>query len=171
MELNKYVLEKAIASGICEDWADKIAAVNSLDDLLKMYIKGIDFCLNNDFPAREDLLRFGGDKLHQYGICIDKRGLLLESKKFLVLLGGCETELTYSGFSVSQLFVKHTSKTKITAINNSFLVVDCFDNTNINITAKNQAKVLVNVYGNAKIKSQTEANGIVKIIHKNKNTY
>lgn len=170
MELNDYILKMAIASGICEPWAEKITEAIGVDDLLKMYLKGIDFCLDKDFPSRYDLVRLGGDRLQEYGIFVDEQ-LTVKNSAFTVLLGKCEAELRYSGFSVGQVFIKHNSKTELMLSDKAFVVLDCFDSTIVNVKASDQAKVLVNVYGNAEISSSSVGQGVIKIVHKNKSIY
>lgn len=171
MELKEYILKTAQAKDICHPWAERIAGVKSVDELLQMYVDGIDFCLANDFPSNNDLVKFAGDKLPDYGICVDKQRLALKNSKFTVLLGSSEAHLHYTGFTVSQLFVKHTSFTEVLAAGNSFVVIDCFDYSRVDVTATDGAKILVNIYGQAKVTTETTGNGIIKIVHKHKNTY
>jgi hypothetical protein len=54
-EITKYILRKAVAAGICHDWTLKIAKATSKNDLLKLFVKGIDFCIEKDFPSNSDL--------------------------------------------------------------------------------------------------------------------
>lgn len=171
MELNKYILEKAKLAGICKPWAEQIATATSVDELMEMYVKGIDFCLEKDFPSSPDLVRLAGDKLHEYGIYVDQTGLALKNSKFAVLLGTCGADLHYDHFSVGQVFVKHNSCANVKTSDNSFLVIDCFDTARLTVTAYGNSKVLINVYGQAKVTTNKVSNGIIKIVHKNKSTY
>jgi len=171
MELNNYILEQARKSEICEPWALRIKAANNTDDLMKMYVKGIDFCLANDFPSNDDLISLvGPDKLEQYGIYVDGATAIL-NEPFIVLLGSTIGHVKWDGFSVGQCFIKNDSKAVIHVAGHAFVVVDAFDHSYVEITATDTAKVLVNLYGDAEISDQTTGDAIIKIIHKHKTTY
>lgn len=172
MELNEYILKKAIASGICEGWAERISKVEGVEELLQMYVDGIDFCLEKNFPSNNDLVNLGGDRLAEYGIHVDEKIKgILRNPKFKVLLGLSYIEAHNDGFSVAQYFIKHSSKATILASDNSFVVIDCFDSSTLYVHAHDSAKVLVNIYGDAKVEQAAKGAGIIKIVHKNKSTY
>lgn len=165
MELTKYIHSVASQAGICADWATYIENAKSKEELMEMYVKGIDFCLEKNFPSNDDLLRLGGaDFLANYGVYVDA---IPKISPFLVLLGSCYGTIEYSDFSVNQLFIKGNSNVNVIATENASLIIDCFDNATLNVTQEDQSNVMVNVYGNAIV----TATGNVKIIHKNKLTY
>lgn len=169
--MKEYILNAAQEKGICQPWVELIAGVQGVDELLQMYVDGIDFCLTNNFPSNDDLLRLAGNRLPDYGICVDKQRLALKNSKFTVLLGESEAHLQSTGFTVSQVFVKHTSFTEVVAVDNAFVVIDCFDNSKVDVTAYDHSKVLVNVYGEAKVSHHMEGDAVIKIVQKHKNTY
>lgn len=169
MDINKYILEKALANeNLCQPGAAGIASAQSIDDLLKMYVKDIDYCLSNDFPCNEDLLRIGGDELAGHGIYVDATKILVD-RPFIVLLGKSSAELKYTGYSVGQLFIKHEGTANIRVQGNGYLIIDCFDNSLITVFAEHNAKVLINVYGNATVESS--GSGLITITNKHKKTY
>lgn len=170
MNLNEYILKKAIKSGICEGWADMLKTATK-EQMLDMYVKGIDFCLKNEFPTTTDLLDLATtDELARFGIYIySKRNI--ENSSFVVSLGSSELNAVWDGYNVGQLFVKHTSKLKVSVRDHAFLVIDAFDMTNIDITASGNSKILINLYGQAKINHSKSDHGIIKLVHKNKITY
>lgn len=168
--INKYILEKAKEAGICEEWAGLIPSVGGVDGLLAMYVKGIDFCLEKNFPSNEDLVRLGGDRLAGHGVYIDK-AVDLPSGDFIVLLGECTGNIHISGYSSTQLFIKHTSSATINAYGNAFVMIDCFDNTTLDVVASGNSKVVINVYGAAKVTHAVTDKAIIKIVHKNKASY
>lgn len=170
MEVSKYILDKARQAGICQEWGDKMAAGIDLHGLLKMYVEGIDFCMEKNFPSNEDLVRLGSDLINEYGIYVDSIKKL-SNRDFVVALGKSNISITASGSSVSQVFVKHKSRVMITAKDNSYLVVDCFDDSVINIVGSENSRVLVNIYGDAQTEYSTAGNSIIKIVHKNKKSY
>jgi hypothetical protein len=170
MEINQYILEKALDSGICREWGLIIQKTRSVDELLKMYVKGIDFCLKNDFPSNSDLQEKAGDLINAHGIYIDAEVNLVNSP-FTVLLGACTANLSYSDYSVSTCYFKHESTGNIKAAGNSIVVIDCFENSVLNIDASENSDVLITIYGNAQVSHTASETAKVKIIHKHKLTY
>lgn len=170
MDLNKYVLEKALESRICEPWADKIAVAAGVDELMKMYVAGIDFCLKNNFPSNQDLINLGGDIINAYGVYVDDVKKL-QDRDMLVSLGASQINLVISGFNVSQVYAKHNSQIDLLAIDNAIVMVDSFDDSQINVLARGNARVMINVYRGASVDWKTSGSGIVKVINKNKLTY
>ena len=169
-EINKYILTKAVAASICHDWTLKILNAKSRNDLLRLYVKGVDFCIGNDFPSNSDLVNFGGDLLPAYGIHVNNPSLT-ESKDFLVLLGATTGTLDFSKYDVSQIYIKHQSSLKLKVSGNAFIMIDAFDNARLDVTAADRCKVIINLYGDAKILTASIDNPLIKIIHKNKKTY
>jgi len=170
MELNKYVLDNATKINVCQEYAKLIPLAKSADDLMKMYVspKGVEFCLANDFPSNKDLVAKAGDIINQYGVYIDAN-IKLADRGFLVLLGACTGTVSYDGYSVNQLFVKHKTSIQITASHHSYTLIDCFDKSDLNIICEGNARVWVNVYGKAKVAAS--GGGTVKIVHKLKSSY
>lgn len=170
MELSKYILEKARQAGICQEWADKMAVGVDEHELMKMYVEGIDFCMEKNFPSNRDLVRLGADVINEYGIYVDSIKKL-SNRKFLVALGTSSISMTVSQSCVSQVFVKHQSEVMITADDNAYLVIDCFDDSVITISSSGNSRVLVNIYGNALVEHSAAGNSTIKIVHKNKTSY
>jgi hypothetical protein len=75
------------------------------------------------------------------------------------------------GYAVSQLFVKHSSKATINVFDDAFVVIDCFENAVLDIKASGNSKVMVNVYRYAQVTHNAKDNAIIKVVHKNKNSY
>lgn len=169
MDINKYILEKALANkSLCQPGAQGIIGADSIDDLLKMYVKDIDYCLEHDFPTNDDLVNIGGDHLADHGIYVDSINRFVD-RPFLVLLGSTKAESIYTGYSVGQLFVKHGSEVNVKAKDHAYLIVDCFDNSTVNIHAEGSARILVNDYCSRSVNATGP--GSIEIINKHKKTY
>ena len=48
-QLKKRLAEEAKANGICEEWYNHILNAPSKERLLTLFVKGLDFCLKNEF--------------------------------------------------------------------------------------------------------------------------
>lgn len=170
MDLNTYVLARAMQNNICTPWAEKISNASSVDDLLKMYVAGIDFCLEHNFPSNTDLVKLGGDHINQYGIYVDQT-VKLTDRPFVVFLGSSSGTIKYTGFNASQVFLKHSSTTDITINGNASVLIDCFDDSVLNIEVGENASAFVNVYVGAQVTHQSSGKGTIKIINKLTKTY
>lgn len=168
-KLNKYILDHA-PSNICEPGIAGVMAAQSVDDLLEMYVRDIDFCLEQEFPTPADLVQYGGEWLSEYGIYVNHTELLhVDGKGFIVLLDTCRTEITCEPYSASELYIKHQSKVTLHAKPNAAVFIDIFDNAELHIEATMNSKVCVKVYGKAKV--TYSGLGSVKVVNKHKSTY
>lgn len=157
------------SKGLCQDWQKKLNKQASVKRLSELFIRGIDFCISENYPTLEFMRDNFKGKCEPYGIYIDEYVILI-NKPDVVLNGKCEADLMYDGFSVSKVYVRHNSKAVIHAQQHSLVTIDVFDDsyTQIITDSGNKASVLVYVYGNAKVESVGMG---IKIVHKNKNTY
>lgn len=167
----KEIAKQAKKNGICSDWHKELKTLNSIDELAEMYLKGIDFCLSNDFPTNEYLRANFKGKMEKHGIHLDET-FGCRNKPKVVALGACNAHVKVDEYQVSEVFVKHKSKMSLTASGHAFVMVDAFDDTEVKVWVHDSARVAINRYGNAKITTmQVNDSAYLKIIEKNKKTY
>jgi hypothetical protein len=167
--LNKYILDNA-PSNICEPGIAGVLGAQSVDDLLKMYVRDIDFCLETEFPSPSDLVQYGGEWLAQYGIYVNHTApLQVVERGFVVLLDKCRVKLTAEPFSASEVYIKHHSTVTLHAHPNAAVFLDVFDNAELHVQADTLSKVTVYAYGKAKV--TYSGLGQVKVVNKHKSTY
>lgn len=91
----------------------------------------------------------------------------------MVLNGGCKALLEYDEYSVSRLYIRHTSQAAVNVSDYAVLTIDAFDNSHLVVAvAGGNAQVIVNKYDNAIV--ETIGDGIIVKIgncykEKNKN--
>lgn len=168
MELVKQLREDGTAKGLCQAWQDKLKPGVSMERLVKLYIRGIDFCVKNDFPTLEFLRMYFKGRCEPYGAFVDD---VFEKRNVpdVILNGNCNAKLTYDGYNVSRVVIRHTSTASVTVYGYAHLTIDVFDDATLNLVViGTRAKVIVYRYGN----SNVNYNGsCAKIVIKNKNTY
>lgn len=169
MEINKKLAQAAAVNGICAEWHERLLNTDDIERMLDMYLKGIDFCLMNEYPANDFIRRHFKGKMEHRGIHLDDEFVANNVRK-VVALGECKGTVVISGHSVSEIFAKHKSKLYITVTGNSFAMIDMFDNTEVDIVAKDSARVVINKYGGI-ISHSAGANAVVKVNNKDKKTY
>lgn len=163
--------KQAHAKGICEEWHTQLLSLDDKDKMVQMYLRGIDFCLANDYPSNELIRDNFKGSMEKHGVYLDERQLLVKDVKKCVCLGNTNGKVEINGFNVSEIFVKNDSALCVIARDNSFVMVDAFDNTSVMVYAKDNAKVCVNRYGRADVKTFNDSSAQIKVREKNKKTY
>lgn len=171
MKINRQLAKQAKEKGICKDWFKDLEQTENITDLIQMYLKGIDFCLANDFPSNDFIRKHFKGKMEDFGIFLDG-SFQLKNKSKCVLLGNCKGILAIDQYNVSEVFVKHQSEIILEAKDNAFVMIDLFDDAVLHIHALGDAKICVNQYqGKSQIHQTKSENAQIKIITKNKKTY
>lgn len=164
MEVVEQIKRDGIQYNLCRLYQAKLKQDLTVKDLADLYFRGMDFCVEHDFPTVQFMKEHFKGRSEQYGVYVEDQAVKSRNQSHVVMIGDCNGELEYDGFSVSRVYIRHTSKAKIMVLGYANLSVDIYDNAQLAIAvAGSKAKVLVNVYGNAKIHST----GKVKINYKN----
>ena len=168
MELVQQLKQDGIAKGLCQPWQKKLKDGVSMKRLIDLYIRGIDFCVKNNYPTLE-FIREHFNSCEEYGVYVDNKHLNEMNIPDAVLHGECKGTLSYNGYSVCRAYIRHDSSVTVAVYGNAHLTVDVFDNSKMLLYAVgSSARVLVNVYGDA----QVDCTGFgVKVIYKHKKTY
>ena len=171
MSVAKELAKEAQKKGICSEWHGELRKLgDNKRAMLQMYIKGIDFCLKNDFPSNDYIRANFKGTMEDFGVFLDEPNLNITNFSKCVALGKTTGIVTTTGFQVCEAFIKHQSDITIEAKDNAFIVVDVFDNTTLKVNAHYRAKVCVNRYG-GKVITSTDDGAMIKVIEKHKKTY
>ena len=87
-------LQRARQNEICKEWAVKMENAQTLNELLDMYIKGIDFSFSTEFLSNNFMRRNLKGKMEHKGIYLDD-SIDLHNQREIVCLG--DTRLNYLG--------------------------------------------------------------------------
>ena len=170
--LSKTLAKEAKKKGICKEWHTALKSLTDRKAMVEMYLRGIDFCLRNDYPANDFIKAHFGDIAPRMGVCVDSE-ISVENSPKCVCLGQTFGKVSTTGFNVCEIFAKHEAEINVVATDNAFVMGDVFDHSVVNIHAHDRAKVCVNQYGNGShvniIVEDAEAQ--VKIRVKNSKTY
>lgn len=169
MKIGKELAIAAKRKGICKEWFNNMKLIDDKDALIEMYVKGIDFCLANDFPNNDYIRANFAGKMESYGVHLDE-SLNTSNDRRVVALGRCIGRVKVDGFGVSEIFLKHESNIEVIANDNCFVMIDMFDNSKLHVIASGDAKVCINHYG-GDLNTESKDDAIVKVIKKDKKTY
>lgn len=174
MELIQQLKIDGIAKGLCRPWQGKLHIGLSTEELVKLYIQGIDFCISEDYPTLDFLREHFRGKCEPFGVYVDDEIPPTKNKPDMVLNGACKALVEYDGYSVSRLYVRHDSEVAVIVSDNAIVTIDLFDNATLHLSViGNDANVSINAYGE---NTTTEYIGLsslakVKATYNDKTTY
>lgn len=170
MNLSARLAKDAKRAGICDQWHDDLLKMDDKDAMVEMYLRGIDFCLSNDYPSNDFIRDNFKGIMERHGVFLDEAIDVVNFRK-VVALGSTEGVVKYNGYSVGEVFAKHDAVLWVYAQDNAFVVVDVFDNAVVHVHADGRAKVCVNHYGGLVYNYADSAESVVKVREKHKKTY
>lgn len=171
MDLAKELAKRAKKNGICKPWYEELKSLQDKKAMIEMYLKGIDFCLANDYPGNDFIRKHFKGEMEQFGVFLDDE-INIGNPRKCVCLGNTSGRIDIDGFNVCEIFAKHNARLDIYAKGNAFVIIDVFDNSEVNVHASDRAKVCVNRYIGNNIVMKGEADeAFVKIRDKQKKTY
>ena len=71
MELKKQLKQDGIAKGLCSQYQGLIDRSQSIEALVRLFIRGIDFCIKHDYPTLEFMRENFKGKSEPYGGYVD----------------------------------------------------------------------------------------------------
>lgn len=168
MELNqlkKILAAEAKEKGICKEWYEYILNAPSKERLLMLFVKGLDFCLKNNYQASPLWAEFEGIRQH-YGVFLNEP-INVKGLRNVIAFGTSEGKAEFSGFNVSQVWARERARIDISVTGYAYVTIDIADSAEVKITASDAARVCVFLHGGSYTKSTT-GNAKIKIIDKRK---
>lgn len=156
--------EEAKSKDICNEWYQYLLQASSVDQLAEMYIGGLDFCLENNFPSNKFIEKHFKGKMEHKGIYLNDQGNV-SGKRRVVLLGNSCCTANLKGYDASSIYIKNTSTLALTVADNAFASITVHDKGSVNILATGEAKVCVYNYG-GNVHVEENSTATVKIINK-----
>ena len=131
-DINTILRTKAIKAGLCEDWQNnKWNKVLTKDELLELYIKGIDFSLKQEWFDYDFIkVAFNKEDLHRHNIYLDEKVAIEDAKNgYYVFLGKCTGTLWANGLKAVTVYVRHDSVINVEAFDGARVQVRYYDNS------------------------------------------
>ena len=70
-KVTKHLAKAAQANGICTPWLNELKSLDDKDALVDMYIRGIDFCLEHDYPSNDFIRENFKGVMEKHGVFLD----------------------------------------------------------------------------------------------------
>lgn len=165
MKINDKLAKAAKEAGICDEWYGKIKAGSDKRQLADLYISGLKFCLERNYPDKTIIKKHFGDIAHEYGVYVDEWVDIANARK-IILLGQSSGKIVCDKFNVGEIFVANDSEVNIRLDGNSITRIDVYDNANVNIDISGDARIWVNSHNAKGIHISKSGNPQIKIIDK-----
>ena len=138
--------EEAVSLGLCKQWTSEWSDGSSRDELVDKFVRGLDFCIEHDWPSVDVMKRDFGDVIHRHGVYADER-VDLDEASTVVLNGCCVADLRYSGNSVGDVYVRHDSRACVVAHGLARVHVTVYDRGVVSVCCDEDAQCFIYLHG------------------------
>lgn len=148
IELNQTLKSQARSLGLCDEWYYQWDTTCTQQDLIDKYIKGLDFAIKHDYPSTQFIVEnFDRGLLHKNHIyCDEDINIYGGGNGFYVINGDCAGAIHLHTCAAATIFVRHNSRLKIKATRLS--------------------RVIVKLYNNAEVETESDAGSTIKVFDK-----
>lgn len=130
-EINQRLRDEAIRLGLCQQWQREWSGDWDEDKMIARYIKGIDFCLKNNYPSNDFILRnFSRDALRRGGLFVDDVHSCL-NYKYIVVKGISHIKARYNATNIGNIYVTDAAEVEVTARGRSFVVISALGHAKV----------------------------------------
>lgn len=168
-KIAKQLAKDAKAKGICKEWHDDLKRLDNKRKMIDMYIRGIDFCLSNEFPSNDYIRENFKGHMEDQGVFLDDH-IDLTNFRRCIALGKTKGRVLVTSYGVCEVFAKHQSALDIVVVDNAFVEVDMFDDSVVSVTSSGGAKVHINRYGGT-LSTEQQDDSVIKVEEKGRKTY
>lgn len=135
-------------NGLCDEWFGKWREDMDDDELLNMYVKGIDFSIEKDWVSNDFAKEnFDADTLAEHGIFIDRKELVERNLPNLILNGTSEGRVDYDHFNVGNVYARHGSRVKVIVWDFAKVFIEMYDDAEVDVVNYSNNRVFVYKHG------------------------
>lgn len=160
MDLQERILEDGIKHGMCEKFQDLLKAKKlSVDELCMLYHRGLDFCIDNNWPGMEIVGEFSDAELNRNGIYYGSKGVTSEGQQFVVA-NDSDITVKVKPYGVTSIYARGNSKVTLSLGDNSNAYISILDNAEVSVAYKGYKAVLNASFFSGKINNEEMFNNI-----------
>ncbi len=157
--ISKELKEQAIKLGLCSQWQEKWHK-KTKDELVEMYIRGIDFAIDNDWPTCDYMKRHFNGIMQRHGVFVDDV-INRQNLRQCICNGNTRGIIEYNSYSVGSLYIRHNSNVHIKVKDNAMISIELYDNAVVHV--ENTGNKAVTIYRHG---GQVNSSGIVLVKNK-----
>ena len=142
--LSETLKQQAVDLGLCRPWTEAWGDCDQ-QELIDKYKKGIDFCIDKQYPSNEFIkANFDRDLLNANLIFVDEYlDFDMMPSGIYILNGECSGSIRFAPWTAATIYVRHKS--------------------NVTIIADDFAKVFVRLYDAADAETEAEVCAVVRV--------
>lgn len=146
-KLNIVLRDRAREFGLCDEWYKGWDKDSTRQELIEKYLRGIDFCIEHDYPRVEFIkAQFPRQLLERNGIFADCE-VDGDNIGTCVLLGSAHGVLRYHGFCSCSVYVVHKGCVDIQATDGARVFVEVYGESVVMVSADDTSRVFVYQHG------------------------
>lgn len=164
--LSKMLKYSAMQNGLCAQWTNEWNDETSLDELISKFKRGLDFCIEHNWPSKEFVDdNFDKKELARHHVYSNVEGISEWgfSDVATIVQHGSTGEFHFAGYDATTLWVRHDSEVLVTVSGNAIVFVHVYDNAVVNIEQHGSGKVTVKCHSKDAVVTTI---GVVKYIEK-----
>lgn len=148
--LSDTLKQQAVSLGLCHKWTEAWADNSGQQELIDKFVKGIDFCLERDWPSNDFIkANFDRDLLNSNLVFIDEYvDMDMAPSGIYILNGECYGRLSFAPWAAATVYLRHNSK--------------------VAVVASDFAKVFVRIYNEADVEVEADESAVVKVYDRRK---
>ena len=144
-EISLALKSEAVSLGLCQEWTSEWGN-ESKDSLVEKYVKGIDFCIEHNYPSLAFMKENFDGVMQKHGVFAMEE-VLVFNKKFIDINHSCVGSAKNNSYFDTDGYVRGNSVMDIVALENSSFHISLYDTSILNIRVYDNAKVYVYRYG------------------------
>lgn len=144
MTLSEEILNQAVAAGLCAEHTEQWDTKWSEEDLIRYYKTNPNWCMERHFPSLETMKKHRHPEM---GVFVDEAVTMRATDLSYIFLS-CRAGIITG--AITRLYFGLDSKAKIIVESSGHLVVDIYDNAEVEIELRGKAKCMVFLYGDVR---------------------
>ncbi len=138
-----YIIKEIKAFSPCKEGFEKAYKDTSIKNLCELFFANSDWALQQNFPSKDVLEKYRG-YYEKYGVYYRQSAI---NKAVNLAIFDSESDIEFTGFDVSEIFIRGNSKITIKASGYSKIFVTVLDDSEVKIERCGNAEVFVYQYG------------------------
>lgn len=143
--LSETLKQQAVNLRLCKPWTEAWADNSDQQTLIDKYKKGIDFCLDRDWPSN-DFIKANFDRalLNKNLVFVDEHIDLKNAPSGVYVINGeCSGTLWFNSWAAATIYVRHESDITVVADDFAKVFVRLYDDSNAEVVELEDAVVKV----------------------------
>lgn len=143
--LSDTLKQQAVNLGLCHKWTEAWADNSDQQELINKFVKGLDFCLERDWPSTEFIkANFDRDLLNSNLIFVDEYvDMDMAPSGIYILNGECSGRIRLAPWTAATIYLRHNSKITIVAEDFSKVFIRLYDESDVEVDSDESAVVKV----------------------------